>query len=277
MLCSRLNPIRHIPSHPPSRLLSSRSRMTGFVITMDIAHTLLVSGTLLQFSTMMVFCPSSAATLRQVCTLALCRLFCKMSEAILMLKCPVPVLSECSFLVRQPRNPHRNLQDNHQPSPRRTPLKCIMPPSPLLTYHQCYQQGCQPHPPANRPSAVQVRIITSLQFSCCLVFNFNVFFIYFIYPQHRSLPRVKPYARLLKLCQTPSCYRRIMVKRMSRLIRLVPTCTISNGGKGQASNMDTILVIPRVTMTPLCHRMSRIGVLGTGTMWVAMQVIPSLR
>ena len=30
--------------------------------------------------------------------------------------------------------------------------------------------------------------------TCCLVFNFTVCFFYFIFPQHRSLPRVKPCA-----------------------------------------------------------------------------------
>ena len=117
MLWSRLNPIRHIPSHPPSSLLSSRSRMSCLVNT--VAITSLVSDILLQFSTMLLSCPSSAAILRQVCTPALCRIFCEVGEAIHMFKCTVPALSWCNYRVHQPCHPH------HAPRP-----------SPLLTGHQ---------------------------------------------------------------------------------------------------------------------------------------------
>ena len=155
MLWSRLNPIRHIPSQPPSLLHSSRSRMSCIVLTVGIMS--LVSDTLLRFPTMTVFCPSSAATLRQVYTPALCRLFCKIWEAILLLKCTVLARSGRNYRFPQPRNlhrnlrlnPHRNHHDNqqgnlyhdHQISLPRIPLSRIMPPSLLLSLLLIYHQS----------------------------------------------------------------------------------------------------------------------------------------
>ena len=112
MLWSRSNLIRRIPSHPPSLLIFNRSRMSCVVPTVET--TSLVSDTLPPFSTMTVFCPSSAATLRQVCTPAPCRIFCEIWVAIHMFNCTVLARfgRNCQILLH--RSPHLSHPQNQR-------------------------------------------------------------------------------------------------------------------------------------------------------------------